>query len=219
MRDLGNKKWGKYPSHFGRFAQQMNAGGGGFGGGSVVQEQHEHQYDNANPFSLVNSTNKTDKNNNKSISVSRSLREWKREKERDVIKSNEIIRDPIDAREIFSHIKDINDPEHPYSLEQLAVVSEENVKVEDELSRVTVFFTPTVEHCSMATLIGLSIRVKLMRVLPKRFKVDVKVSKGSHASEAQVNKQLQDKERVAAALENGNLLEKVELTLSGKTAM
>jgi metal-sulfur cluster biosynthetic enzyme len=91
--------------------------------------------------------------------------------------------------------------------------------VEDEFSRVTVFFTPTVEHCSMATLIGLSIRVKLMRVLPKRFKVDVKVAKGSHASEAQVNKQLQDKERVAAALENGNLLEKVELTLSGKTAM
>lgn len=198
----------------------MNAGGGGFGGASVVQhEQHEHQYDNANPFSLVNSTNKTDKNNTKSFSVSRSLREWKREKERDVVKSNEILRDPIDAREIFSHIKDINDPEHPYSLEQLAVVSEENVKVEDEFSRVTVFFTPTVEHCSMATLIGLSIRVKLMRVLPKRFKVDVKVAKGSHASEAQVNKQLQDKERVAAALENGNLLEKVELTLSGKTAM
>ena len=164
----------------------------------------------------MNSTNKTDKNNTKSFSVSRSLREWKREKERDVIKSNEILRDPIDAREIFSHIKDINDPEHPYSLEQLAVVSEENVRVEDEFSRLTVFFTPTVEHCSMATLIGLSIRVKLMRVLPKRFKVDVKVSKGSHASEAQVNKQLQDKERVAAALENGNLLEKVELTLSGK---
>ena len=198
----------------------MNTGGGGGGGGSVVQHEQQHQYDNANPFSLVNNNNKTDKNNNKSVSVSRSLREWKREKERDVIASNtNIIRDPIDAREIFSHIKDINDPEHPYSLEQLAVVSEENVKVEDELSRVTVFFTPTVEHCSMATLIGLSIRVKLMRVLPKRFKVDVKVSKGSHASEAQVNKQLQDKERVAAALENGNLLEKVELTLSGKTAM
>jgi len=199
----------------------MNAGGGGFGGASVVQheQQDEHQYDNANPFSLVNNTNNKNNNTKSSVSVSRSLREWKREKERDVMKSNEILRDPIDAREIFSHPKDINDPEHPYSLEQLAVVSEENVKVEDEFSRVTVFFTPTVEHCSMATLIGLSIRVKLMRVLPKRFKVDVKVSKGSHASEAQVNKQLQDKERVAAALENGNLLEKVELTLSGKTAM
>ena len=32
-------------------------------------------------------------------------------------------------------------------------------------------FTPTVEHCSMATLIGLCIRVKLLRALPPRFKV------------------------------------------------
>ena len=31
-------------------------------------------------------------------------------------------------------------------------------------------FTPTVQHCSMATLIGLCLRVKLMRALPPRFK-------------------------------------------------
>lgn len=37
--------------------------------------------------------------------------------------------------------------------------------------RCRVQFTPTVEHCSMATLIGLCIRVKLLRVLPPRFKV------------------------------------------------
>jgi hypothetical protein len=36
---------------------------------------------------------------------------------------------------------------------------------------VQVRFTPTVEHCSMATLIGLCIRVKLLRALPPRFKV------------------------------------------------
>jgi hypothetical protein len=42
---------------------------------------------------------------------------------------------------------------------------------------------------------------------------------GSHSSEAAVNKQLNDKERVAAALENPNLLEKVELCLRGMTAM
>ena len=71
----------------------------------------------------------------------------------------------------------------------------------------------------MATLIGLSIRVKLLRVLPRRFKVDVIVSPGSHASEAAVNKQLNDKERVAAALENPNLLEKVNLCLQGQTSM
>ena len=91
--------------------------------------------------------------------------------------------------------------------------------VDDGRDRITVAFTPTVEHCSMATLIGLSIRVKLLRVLPRRFKVDIKVSPGSHASEHAVNKQLNDKERVAAALENPNLLEKVDLCLSGRTAM
>ena len=234
-------------------------------------------FDNANP--LVKSTSK----NNASSSISLRKRA-ERERAASGSSSSSSKRDPIDAREIFAHIKDINDPEHPYSLEQLAVVSPENVVVDDEKSRATVYFTPTVEHCSMATLIGLSIRVQLLRVLPRRFKVDVrfvlirfgcllllllslsfsrthaiaqfrfvlfsrthiverltrvymhipsisisrararaykqvKVSKGSHASEAQVNKQLQDKERVAAALENGNLLEKVELTLSGKTAM
>ena len=56
-------------------------------------------------------------------------------------------------------------------------------------------------------------------MLPRRFKVDVIVSPGSHASEAAVNKQLNDKERVAAALENPNLLEKVNLCLQGQTAM
>lgn len=30
--------------------------------------------------------------------------------------------EPIDAAEIFEYIRDINDPEHPYTLEQLNVV-------------------------------------------------------------------------------------------------
>jgi hypothetical protein len=40
-----------------------------------------------------------------------------------------------------------------------------------------------------------------------------------HASSCAVNKQLNDKERVAAALENPQLLDKVNLCLSGKMAM
>ncbi|KAK2492310.1 hypothetical protein MC885_019381 [Smutsia gigantea] len=60
---------------------------------------------------------------------------------------------------------------------------------------------------SMATLIGLSIKVKLLRSLPQRFKMDVHITPGTHASEHAVNKQLADKERVAAALENTHLLE------------
>jgi hypothetical protein len=126
----------------------------------------------------------------------------------------------------------------------------------------------------MATLIGLCIRVKLLRCLPARFKVDIEVrgghgrgrggggrgpahpraaaplgplrhplhgrkparprarrahalapasaslkpppqlTPGSHMSEAAVNKQLNDKERVAAALENPPLLAMVDKCLA-----
>lgn len=41
------------------------------------------------------------------------------------------------------------------------------------------------------------------------------MSPGSHASEAAVNKQLNDKERVAAALENPSLLSMVNKCLDG----
>ncbi|GJN01861.1 hypothetical protein PR202_gb14489 [Eleusine coracana subsp. coracana] len=111
-------------------------------------------------------------------------------------------------------VEDIKDPEHPYSLEQLNVVTEDSIELNDELSHVRVTFTPTVEHCSMATVIGLCLRVKLIRSLPPRYKVDIRVAPGSHATEAAVNKQLNDKERVAAALENPNLLDMVEECLS-----
>ncbi|XP_078438438.1 MIP18 family protein (DUF59) [Wolffia australiana] len=127
---------------------------------------------------------------------------------------DEYAADPIDQQEIFDHIRDIKDPEHPYTLEELKVVSEEAIDVDDRQSHVRVTFTPTVEHCSMAALIGLSIRVKLIRSLPSRFKIDIQVAPGSHATESSVNKQLNDKERVAAALENPNLLDLVEDCLS-----
>ena len=72
----------------------------------------------------------------------------------------------------------INDPEHPLTLEQLDVVKLEDVAVDDEKNKVNVVFTPTIPHCSMATLIGLSIRVKLLRSLPPRFKVICKAFLG-----------------------------------------
>ena len=77
--------------------------------------------------------------------------------------------------------------------------------MDDEAGLVVVRFTPTIPHCSMATLIGLCVRVKLLRSLPARLKVDILITPGKHASEEAINKQLNDKERVAAALENDNL--------------
>ncbi|XP_013688697.2 protein AE7 [Brassica napus] len=132
----------------------------------------------------------------------------------DSTNTDEFSVEPIDQLEIFDHIRDIRDPEHPYSLEQLKVLTEDSVEVDDHKSYVRVTFTPTVEHCSMATIIGLSVRVKLMRSLPPRYKIDIRVAPGSHATEAALNKQLNDKERVAAALENPNLVEMVDECLS-----
>ena len=44
-----------------------------------------------------------------------------------------------------------------------------------------------------------------MRSLPPRFRVSVQIQPGTHASEHTINKQLRDKERVCAALENKHL--------------
>lgn len=122
----------------------------------------------------------------------------------------------IDNQEIYDLIRSITDPEHPLTLEQLAVVNASHITVShgdastNTLPRVLLEFTPTIPHCSMATLIGLSLRVRLLRALPDRFKVDIRVRSGTHQSENAVNKQLNDKERVAAALENSHLFNVVQ---------
>ncbi|XP_051157934.1 MIP18 family protein galla-2 [Leptopilina boulardi] len=119
---------------------------------------------------------------------------------------NEDVVDEFDAREIFDIVRNINDPEHPLTLEELKVVEEDLIEVDNKKNAILVKFTPTIPHCSMATLIGLSIRVQLLRALPARFKVTVEITPGTHSSEFAINKQLADKERVAAALENNHLL-------------
>nr|CDJ92629.1 Protein of unknown function DUF59 domain containing protein [Haemonchus contortus] len=129
---------------------------------------------------------------------------------------DESVEDPIDALEIFDLIRDINDPEHPYTLEQLNVVQEELIRVQKDSKHtyVDVRFTPTIPHCSMATLIGLAIRVKLARSLHPRIKVRVSITEGSHSTEEAINRQLADKERVAAAMENSSLMHAVNQCLA-----
>ena len=115
--------------------------------------------------------------------------------------------DEIDAYEIFDMLRYINDPEHPLTLEKLQVIKRELITIKDDTVKVE--FTPTIPNCSMATLIGLMIRVKLHRCLPSRFKIDVYIEKGKHETETDINKQLNDKERVLAALENPGLTQMV----------
>ncbi|XP_022756242.1 protein AE7-like isoform X2 [Durio zibethinus] len=82
------------------------------------------------------------------------------------------------------NVRDIKDPEHPYSLEELKVITEDAIEVDNTYSYVRVTFIPTVEHCSVATVIGLCLRVKLMRILPSRYKMDIRITTGTHATEA-----------------------------------
>lgn len=111
-------------------------------------------------------------------------------------------------------IAPISDPEHPLSLESLGVVNLQDIQLippsnpanPASLNRVIVDITPTVSHCSLATVIGLGVRVRLEQALPPNYRVVVRIKEGSHGQAEDVNKQLGDKERVAAALENANLL-------------
>ena len=138
----------------------------------------------------------------KDVKAVSETEEMKDDQEKD--SSNE---SKVSAEEIFDIIRTIEDPEHPNSLEQLGVVSLEQVELSlAKTNEVTIRFTPTIPHCSMATLIGLCLRVKLHRSLPPaKFKVDVSIEPGTHVSEKAINKQLRDKERVRAALENKHL--------------
>ncbi len=127
---------------------------------------------------------------------------------------NDSMVEPIDEQEIYDLISTISDPEHPLSLGSLAVVSLPDISIkptipsrpQSTLRTVTVLVTPTITHCSLATVIGLGVRVRLEQSLPARFRVDVKIKEGTHSTAEEVNKQLADKERVAAAMENGTLM-------------
>lgn len=121
--------------------------------------------------------------------------------------------EPIDEQEIYDLISTMSDPEHPITLGSLAVVSLPDISIkptipnrpDSTLQTVTVLVTPTITHCSLATVIGLGVRVRLEESLPPRFRVDVKIKEGTHTTAEEVNKQLADKERVAAALWNPTL--------------
>lgn len=123
--------------------------------------------------------------------------------------------EPIDEQEIYDLISTISDPEHPVSLGQLSIVNINDIHITpspahgvpdpNTIVQVVVEITPTVTHCSLATVLGLGVRVRLEQCLPPNYRVDVLCRENTHSQDDQVNKQLADKERVAAALENDSL--------------
>ncbi|KAL7013515.1 hypothetical protein ACKWTF_015435 [Chironomus riparius] len=115
---------------------------------------------------------------------------------------------------IYDLLRTIKDPEKPQTLEELNVVSEDMItvkKVENgQVPVVRIEFNPTVPHCSLATLIGLTIRIKIQRQFPQTLKLDIYIKKGTHSTEDEINKQINDRERVSAACDNDNLRKLLE---------
>ena len=129
-------------------------------------------------------------------------------------------REEIDEQEVYDLISNITDPEHPLSLGSLGVVNLSDIAIvpptspTSRISSVRVLITPTTSACSLTTVIGLGVKVRLVNALPPRIRVDVRIKEGTSSSADEANKQLGDKERVAAAMENRNLVNMVNHMLS-----
>lgn len=123
----------------------------------------------------------------------------------------ELDKERLTKEMIFELIRYIKDPEHPYSLETLNVVSLENTNINEietkygkNLKKITVLFQPTIPHCSMAAIIGLSI-VYVLRTQLDDFWIQVQIVENTHVNWITINKQLDDKDRINAAFENNSI--------------
>lgn len=120
------------------------------------------------------------------------------------------------TEEAYDIIRTIQDPEFPQTLEELDVVDPEDVTVtvspSKQLVLVTVVWTPTTPSCGFAMNIALSIRVKLLREFSQKkwMKLEIRVKPGRHDKASEIDKQVADKERVAAAMENDAVMGVIE---------
>ena len=126
---------------------------------------------------------------------------------RQKMENDDEIEDEIDIYEIFDLIRNINDPEHPYNLEELNIISLEDIIVDNKNRIITVYFTPTIETCGFASLIGLSIKKKLLNFISPKYNIDVLIKEPKNENDKNLNKQINDKERVEASSLNKNLVD------------
>ncbi|KAJ4296250.1 hypothetical protein N0V90_006295 [Kalmusia sp. IMI 367209] len=103
----------------------------------------------------------------------------------------------IDEQEVYDLISSISDPEHPLSLGSLAVVNLPDIHIQPPSSPSLVY-----QHCRGGNHTNHHTLLTGNCHRPR----DVRIKKGTHSTDEAVNKQLGDKERVAAALENGTLM-------------
>lgn len=120
---------------------------------------------------------------------------------------------------VFEVLRDITDPEHPYTLEELSVISLKNIEIfkkeknQDSIctkglpiNTVRIIFTPTVPHCSLVGIIALCIFYQLYANI-SGFSYEVQIENDAHSQAEMYNKQFTDEERILAAFENESIME------------
>jgi metal-sulfur cluster biosynthetic enzyme len=98
---------------------------------------------------------------------------------------------------ILEVLRNITDPEKPYTIEELAIVDEDCVIVNkgyfinlvNGINIVKIEITPTIPTCSLVLDIGLSIRYAIEKELG-RIKVELCVKPGTHLKELEGNSKL-----------------------------
>ena len=126
--------------------------------------------------------------------------------EREKLEKDDNIEDKIDKYEVFEIIRNITDPEHPYNLEELNIISLEDIIVDNENRLIAVYFTPTIDNCGFASLIGLSIKKKLLNFISPKYNIDVLIKEPKSDNDKNLNKQMNDKERLEASNLNKDIV-------------
>ena len=141
--------------------------------------------------------------------VKTKLHKYKKDwlNERQKLENDDNIEDKVDIYEVFEIIRNITDPEHPYNLEELNIVSLEEISVDNENRLITVYFTPTIENCTFASFIGISIKKKLLNFISPKYNIDVIIKEPKNENDKNLNKQMNDKERLEASNLNKNIVD------------
>ena len=127
--------------------------------------------------------------------------------ERQKLENDDNIEDKVDIYEVFEIIRNITDPEHPYNLEELNIISLEDISVDNDNRLITVYFTPTIANCGFASFIGLSIKKKLLNFISPKYNIDVLIKEPKNENDKNLNKQMNDKERLEASNLNEKLVD------------
>nr|UXY87211.1 protein AE7-like 1 [Cryptomonas sp.] len=132
---------------------------------------------------------------------------------------------------IYLCLKEIKDPEYPYYLYNLNVLHIEGNVIEisntDQILFISIFIIPTYNLCSMTSVIGLSVENTLLhssvfKILFSFFPIDwgwnfcINIPSDMHVSGLNVTKQLNDRERISAAIENSSIRNVIKSSYSKK---